>query len=270
MSHPETGPVVPDRTDTTKAPPIQPINSVANALKLLEMFEAQRSVRVAHVGRHLGVARSTAHRLLQVLHSHGYVEQDQETRAYLPGPALVRMAVSIARGLDLRTVARPIMQELVERLGETIHLSVLRDAKSVFIESIETTRALRVGVRTGLTLPAHATASGRVLLAELVREDLHRVLPHAELPAVTERTVTSRAELEAMLAGVRETGFATSLGESEEDVASVAVPVRDSHGRTVAAMALAAPPSRVPSSTVATVAAALVEGAARISTSLPG
>ncbi|MFH5822847.1 IclR family transcriptional regulator [Georgenia sp. AZ-5] len=256
--------------DGSRPVPSYPIGSVDNALRLLEMFQKQRYVRVAEASRHLGVARSTAHRLLQVLQSHGFVEQEPDSRAYTAGPALIRMAVSVVRGLDLRTVARPVMADLVEQLGETVHLSVLRGTEIFFVESIETSKALRVGARTGITRPAHATAAGRVLLAELDHDELHRLLPASGLTRLTSRTLTSRAELEALLATVRQQGFATSFGESEEEVASVAVPVRDSHGRVAAALAVAAPPSRLLEDEAATVAVTLTGGAERISSSLPG
>ncbi len=258
-----------DRDEPGRAPDA-PISSVGNALKLLEMFEGNRHVRVAEVGRQLGVARSTAHRLLQVLHTHGFVEQQSDSRAYSAGPALIRMAVSVVGSLDLRTVARPVMTDLVEELGETVHLSVLRGADIFFVESIETSKALRVGGRAGASRPAHATAAGRVLLAELSLEDLLRVLPDAELAGLTPRTLTSRSELVALLQVVQKQGYATSFGESEEEVSSVAVPVHDSRGHVAAALAVAAPPSRLQEEQAATVAATLTAGARRISSSLPG
>lgn len=240
------------------------ISSVANALALIEMFMNQRTVRVSEASRHLGVARSTAHRLLQTLKSQGYVEQHSETRVYSPGPTLVRVAVSVVRDLDIRSVARPIMADLVSLMDETVHLSVLRGSETLFIESIETSRPLRVGVRTGLSVPAHATASGRVLLAELSTEQLHKKIPLTVLDRLTDRTIAGREELEAVLRQVREQGFATSIGESEDGVASVAVPIRNSKGGIVAALAVSAPPSRLSTGDTQRVAVVLAEGAERI------
>lgn len=250
--------------------PAYPIGSLDNGLLLLEMFQEQQYVRVADASRRLGVARSTAHRLIQVLQSHGYVAQEPHTRAYTVGPALVRMAVSVSRGLDLRTVSRPVMAELVDVLGETVHLSVLRGSDIFFIESIETSKALRIGARIGALRPAHATAAGRVLLAELSPEEFRGVLPDPELPASTSRTVTDRQELRRLLDRVREQGFATSFGESEAEVASVAVPVRDGNDLVIAALAIAAPPSRLHEQEAPAIAAELVAGAQRISSMLPG
>jgi DNA-binding IclR family transcriptional regulator len=225
-------------------------------------------VRVTDAAKELGVARSTAHRFLQILTAHGYAVQG-ESRAYRAGPALIGLAVSLSDDLDLRTVAAPIMGELVADLGETVHLSVLHERRIVFVHSVETTRGLRVGVRTGASLPAYATAAGRVLLAHLPDDDDRRRPPNAGWAAVTIETETDPARIDELLAAARADGWSTSYGETEEDVASVAVPVFDSAGHVLAALALSAPPSRLLRDTIADKAAALTAGARRISEVLP-
>jgi DNA-binding IclR family transcriptional regulator len=245
-----------------------PVGSVENALRLLMMFQESEVVRVAEVGRQLGVARSTSHRLLQILQAQKFVEQDPETRGYRVGSELVALAISLTRGLDLRTVARPIMTELVERLGETVLLSVLRGPDIFFIDSIETTRALRIGSRTGMTRPAHATAAGRVMLAALDRDDLLGLYPDGDLASLTPGTVATRDELEQILEEVRRVGYATSISESESDMAAVATAVRDSGGRVVSALAIAAPPSRLDDDTLPAIIEAVKLAADRITSLL--
>lgn len=244
------------------------LGSADHALLLLQLVARDRIVRVAEAARHLDVARSTAHRLLQVLQAHGFVEQDPETRAYGIGPELVATAVTVGRGLDLRSVAGPVMEELTEELAETTHLSVLRGSEIVIIESFETSRALRIGSRIGLIRPAYATAAGRVLLAWLDQGVLQDHLP-AKLERLTPRTVATRRELDDILAQVRTNEYAVSVGESEEEVASVAAPVRMLGGRVVAALAISAPPPRLAAYDLAAVAAALRASAARIATAIP-
>lgn len=246
----------PDKLDS-------PIGSADNVLRLIAAFEQHDTLRVADVSRMLGVARSTAHRLLRVLVAHGFASQDELSKAYVVGPSLLRVAVSISRGLDLTRVAAPVMAELVDELGETVHLTVLQGAEVFFLKSIETRKSLRVGARDGGRRPAYATATGRVLLSELGDEELPAHLPSVLSP-LTRKTVTDREELAAVLATARRQGYAFSLGESEEDVAAVAVPVRNANGRIVAALAAAAPPSRLGEEDVASIAAKLTAGATRI------
>lgn len=243
--------------------------SADNALRLVSMLGDQRPLRVTDVSRHLGVARSTAHRLLQILQSHDFVEQDNETRTYRVGPALVALSISLARGHDLATLARPVMADLVDELGETVHLSVLRGTDIVFLESVVTERAVRVGGRAGMARPAYATAAGRVLLSEVDLEEVHRLFPRERLEPLTPRTVSTRSRLDELLAAARETGYAASMGESEAEVATVAAPVRNSRGRVVSAIAIAAPLSRFDEARIPDIAASLTRAAERLSRLLP-
>ncbi|HEX3515347.1 MAG TPA: IclR family transcriptional regulator [Trebonia sp.] len=162
-----------------------------NALRLLGLFCEQRSIRIAEAGQAIGVARSTALRLMQMLAYHGYAIQDSESRAYLVGPELIRMAVAVVRDLDIRSIAKPVMLEMHDALGETVHLSIRQGPEILFIDSVESRKSLRVGTRTGQKMPGHATAAGKVLLADLDQEHLRpctrspalRPEPPGRLPA---------------------------------------------------------------------------------------
>lgn len=255
--------------ETSGETPSYPIGSVDNALRLIVLFSERKSVRISDASRLLGVARSTAHRMIQMLQYRGFVVQDEDTRAYMPGPQLLRMSFAVMQNLDLRTVALPVMQEIHDELNETVHLTELRGNNIYFLHSIESTRSLRVGSRTGMTLPAYCTSAGKVMLADLSSQELTAVLGTAALAKLTKRTVNTRKGLDAALQLVRETGFATNFGESEPDVHSVAVPIRDGKGHVRAALAIAAPPSRLESSQAEEIARVLEAGAAKIGESLP-
>jgi DNA-binding IclR family transcriptional regulator len=257
-----------DGTDLAPVPNY-PVASVDSALRLLRIFSEQGKVRIADASREIGVARSTAHRMVQQLQYRGFVSQDPETRMYVAGPELVRIALLVVGKLDVRTIAAPVMKDMEERLGETVHLAELRGSVIFFLDSVESKRSLRVAARTGMTMPAYSTSQGKVLLAELDTAQLRALYPHPRLPALTENTHTSRKELEKELKLVRELGYATNFGESEIDVASVAVPVRDVSGQVRAALAIAAPPSRLSEDMAADVASTLSAGAREIGRSLP-
>jgi IclR family acetate operon transcriptional repressor len=249
--------------------PNYPIGSVDNALRLLRIIADRDSIRIADASREIGVARSTAHRLMQMLQHHGFIQQDPESKAYVAGPELVRIGLAVVRGVDVRSVARPWMERLVEQLEETVHLSELQGINVVFLDSVESPRALRVGARTGTILPAYCTASGKVMLADLSKEELHRRIPESRLEALTTHTVTTRRKLEQDLDGVRSVGYSTNFGESEPDVHAIAAPIRDSRGRVRAALSVSVPPSRLNAEDVPRVAAAVVETSVRIGEQLP-
>lgn len=249
--------------------PNYPIGSVDNALRLLQLFSRQAVVRIADASRELDVARSTAHRMVQMLQYRGLVCQDPETRAYKSGPELVRMAIAVVKQIDVRSVAAPVMNTVRQRLRETVHLSELRGSSIFFLNSIESERSVRVGARTGMMLPAHCTAAGKVLLAHLPRSELQLLYPGSKLPKLTKHTHTSMRQLLGDLERVRVDGFATNFGESELEVHAFAVPVTDSLGRVRAALAVAAPPFRLTEDQVPEVVMVLTASAEEIGASLP-
>src|SRR5213080_9917 len=106
------------------------------------MFGDRKTVRIADASRSIGVARSTAHRLMQMLQYHGFIRQDPDSKVYSAGPALLELGLSVVRDLDIRTAARSELEELARALGETVHL-VERDGQDVvFLDSVESQKAL--------------------------------------------------------------------------------------------------------------------------------
>jgi DNA-binding IclR family transcriptional regulator len=224
--------------------PQYPIESVDNALKVLLLLDDRPELRLTDVGAHLGVASSTAHRLLAMLQYRGFVRQDAATKAYLPGSALTRIAFSILERFDVRPALRPLLERLNGDLRETVHLGALVEADVHFIDAIESPQAVRVASRLGRTMPASSTSTGKALLAGLPDEQLVGLYPHEDLPTLTPRSVATRSELLRQLALVRSRGYASSTEESEAGVASVAVALPKANGQRLA-FNVALPASRM-------------------------
>jgi DNA-binding IclR family transcriptional regulator len=244
--------------------PQYPIESVDNALKLLLLLGEQPQIRLSEATRYLGVASSTAHRLLAMLTYRGFVRQDPVSKAYLPGPSLTGVAFAIFGRIDIQGAATPIMRTLSDRLRETIHIGMLDGANVRFVAAVEGPAAVRVASRLGRTMPAHCTSTGKVMLAALSQPELHVLLPDEQLERITARSIGSRAELEAELARIRERGYAINREESEEGVASVAVPVPTRAPGVRLALNASAPQHRLDSDQHATVASVLVKAAKEI------
>ncbi len=208
--------------------PQYPIESVDNALKVLLLLGERSELRMTEVADYLGVASSTAHRLLAMLHYRGFIRQDGRSKAYLPGTALTGVAFSIMQRFDARDTLRPFLERLNAELHETVHLGILDGANVRFIDAIESPQAVRVASRLGQSMPAHCTSTGKVMLAQFDSEDLHRLYPAEELEGLTPNSIRRRSELEHEAEIIRRLGYATSSEESEEGVASIAVafPVR--------------------------------------------
>lgn len=244
--------------------PQYPIESVDNALKLLLLLGEQPQIRLSEATRYLGVASSTAHRLLAMLAYRGFVRQDPVSKAYLPGPSLTGVAFAIFGRIDIARSAAAIMRGLSEQLRETVHVGMLDGASVRFVAAVEGPAAVRVASRLGRAMPAHCTSTGKVMLAQLPPPELRALLPRGRLERITSHSIGSRAELEAELADIRERGYATNREESEEGVASVAVPIPTRAPGLRLALNAAAPQHRLDASRIPAVAAALVNAAKEI------
>lgn len=248
--------------------PGYPIASVDNALRLLLRFRESKTLRVASAARALGVAPSTAHRLLQMLRYHGFVEQEPSTHEYRAGRALIDVGLSVVRGIDFRSAALPVMEAVCRDVRETINLAVLQAREVLFIGGIESDRLVRVSTRVGVTLPAHTTSSGKAMLAFLSDQELRSLYPRERLSGLTEASIRSRQRLFAELATVRESGYAVNRGESEIELVAVAVPILDRVGRPRAALAVSIPSPRFDEAQVAPLGARLRRAAGEIASSL--
>lgn len=225
--------------------PQYPITSVDNALRLLLRLRDEPVLRLSDVASGLGVANSTAHRLLAMLQHHAFVERTGDSPGYQIGPALAEIGLVAIRRRDVRAWARPVLEAAAADLDETIHLGVLESARVRYLDAIESSRAVRVAGRVGRVLPAHCTSIGKLLLAQLTDDEIASLLGPDPLPSETPASITSLADLLADLDQVRRCGYAVNSGESEDGVAAVAVPLRDHRGAVVAAISCAVPQARM-------------------------
>ncbi|TQN43816.1 IclR family transcriptional regulator [Blastococcus colisei] len=237
-----------NRQPAAQAPtPSEPVtSSVDNALWLLQLVGERPALRVAEAAELLGVARSTAHRLLTSLRRRGFVIQDRPNGAYRPGPVLYEVGLAAVSRIDIRDVARPVLEHLRDTTQETVSLAVLEGVTVRFIDCMESPRSVRVGNRTGVVRPAHATALGKAILAGLPETELERRYPGGLLPpTATSAAMTEMTELREELDETRQRGFATNWEESADGVCAIAIALRDTVGQPLAGLGISAPSSRM-------------------------
>ncbi len=225
--------------------PGYPIESVDRALTLLGLFKERHTLRLSDAAEALGVAKSTAHRLLAMLAHHGFVEQEAATRLYHVGPGLVEIGLVVTGSFDVRAIVRPYLDALVSELDETAHLVTLRAKEMVFLDGLESTKPLRAADRTGTSLPAHTTAGGKALLAHLPDAALRSLYPEQRLARRTPKSCKSRKALFEELLRVRERGYAHNNGESESELAAYATAVRGRSGHARVAIVISGPAARI-------------------------
>jgi DNA-binding IclR family transcriptional regulator len=232
-------------TTTTEPPPVYPIASVDHALHLLLLLKNRPGIRVSEAAEELGVAQSTAHRLLAMLVYRGFARQNESSHIYVPGPELFDAGISVLTQLDIRQKAHPFLLRLASVTGETASLQIIEGLEARFVDSVEPSTTVRVGSRVGVSLPVYASSGGKVLMAALPAEALDRLLDGIDLEAITPWATTSRSALDAELSAVREQGYAVNYRGTREDLVAVAVPVRDRSARVIAALSIAGPLSRM-------------------------
>lgn len=218
--------------------------TVRKAMAVISAFSYGEPVLgVSELSRRLGIGKSTVHRILSTLAADGFVERTRDDR-YRLSIRLYEIGLQVAASTELREVAHPALERLRNESGETAHLAVLAGTDVVYVDRLESPHMIRLLTRVGRRRAAHATSSGKCLLAFGTPGDVDRVVA-AGLARLGPRTITTRRLLERTLADVRTTGYAVSVEESAPGVASVAAPLFDGTGRCVAAMSVAGPVTRI-------------------------
>lgn len=217
---------------------------MSRALALLTLLaQARQPLRLTDISRQMGVAPSTAHRMLSTLVAQGFALQTTG-RLYRRGPALLHLIGNpLEIPMRLREVAHPVLAELAERTGETAHLAVLDGFDVVAIDHVDGSSPIIVRHPIGSRLPAHATAVGQAILAH-VPEAAEAVIAQG-LEPLTRYTVVERVAFARTLDAVRRRGFAINIRGWSVDTAGVAAPVFGEHSEAVGAIGVSGPVRRI-------------------------
>ena len=241
--------------------PHYPIESVDNALALLLLFAEQPRVRLTEVSKHLGVASSTAHRLLAMLQYRGYVQQDS-TRAYEAGPVLRQIGLAAQRQPYLSAVSLPVLERLHDQLDGATTVGRLEGQHVVYLDQVRNAKV--TPLPEDRSIPAHCTSLGKMILSQLEPDELRSLYPQERLDQLTPRSIASRTALEAELRLARARRFAVSDEELLPGVTSIAVALPGLGGAGYG-MVAALPVRRMTPRTRGSAVRALIDAAAELS-----
>jgi DNA-binding IclR family transcriptional regulator len=224
------------------------IQTVVNAMRLLEAFRDEDELGVTELSRRLELHKNNVFRLLATLEALGYIEQCADSDRYRLGVGNVELGQAFQRGRTLLRRARPILHALASELKESAHLATLQGFDVVHLDGAQTDQLVRTSLRVGQRLPPHCTALGKVLIGcapEDVRQAYDRSLSASEgLRSRTPSTIVDRDKLFEHLRAVGGAGFAIDLEECEQGLCCAAAPVRDAGGCIVAALSISGPAFR--------------------------
>jgi DNA-binding IclR family transcriptional regulator len=219
------------------------IKSVMSALQVLDCFASQEERGVSDIARWLGVAKSSAHRILTTLCANRLVEQNTETKQYRLGLHLYELGELARERRPWHAQTLPLLEQLRQASGHTVHLTIADGTDVLFLERLETLPGISLMSGRARRQPSHCTSAGKAIAAFDPAVAAARRL--AGFPRMTPRSIGSPPDYEAALASTRKHGYAVSDGEARLGLASVAAPICDRAGRAHAAVSVLGPSERV-------------------------
>jgi DNA-binding IclR family transcriptional regulator len=242
------------------------IQSVQRAAAILRSFtKTDSELGVTTLSEQLGLHKSTISRLLATLEQEGFVEKNPDTGKYHLGLGLVTLAGIVLDHINLRQVAQPHLNTLVEQTQETVNLVVLSGTECMNIEGADSPRPVQYVGRIGRRTPLHCTAAGKVLLAHLNAEARQPILA-GPLARFTDKTIIDRSLLEQHLTDICRRGYAVAHEEHQEGVSAVAAPIYDHRGKIMAAVTVSGPTYRLEPDQIETCVEPVLATARNIST----
>ncbi|WP_248928804.1 IclR family transcriptional regulator [Paenibacillus hamazuiensis] len=226
-----------------KAP--EKLETVDRILVMLECFTDEKPEwGVTELGEQLGLYKSVVHRMLSTLERRGYVVKNPHTKKYALGLKLFELGMLVGRQMNLRAIARPVMEELGVKTNETVLLSIADSLSGVCIEKIESNQSIKSTSQLGKRVPLYAGAPTKLLLAYLPPESIDAVIANS-LVAYTEQTTVEPDRLSRDLEEIRRQGYCITYGELDIGSAGVAFPICNHEGKTIASLSVVGPEFRM-------------------------
>ncbi|MDO1583287.1 IclR family transcriptional regulator [Rhizobium oryzicola] len=220
------------------------IGGLAKGLKVIEAFgETQPRLTITEASKLTGLDRATARRCLLTLAELGFAHYDG--KFFSLTPRILRLGHAYLSATPLPHVVQPFLDRLSEEVGQSASVSVLDGTEVVYVARASQRRVMSINLSPGSRLPAYCASMGRVLLAQLPEEEARALLNQSTLRSFTPKTKTGVEELVEEVRKIRAQGFAVIDEELELGLRSIAVPLTDARGRTVAALNIGAPAARV-------------------------
>ena len=218
------------------------VQVIARAADVLRALEGNaQGLSLGHLAKQLNLPKSTVQRIVAALDSENFVIAASPQAGVRLGPALVRIARSVRCGLV--DIARPCLEELAQKTGETVDLALLKGGEAVFMDHIEGAHRLRAVSATGVSFPLHCSANGKAMLSALSDPVLAKMKKQIHLTRFTPNSLSSWRQLQAEIEKIRQTGIAYDLEEHTLGICAVGTPIIGPEGE-IAAISIPTPSVR--------------------------
>jgi IclR family acetate operon transcriptional repressor len=246
------------------------VQALDRGLRILAIVASGDGRSLSEIADSSGIAASTAYRMLTTLESHGMVEFDKTEQLWSIGVETYRMGSAFLRSRKLVDRSRAVMQDLMEKTGETANLGVAEDDCVVFVSQVETHEAIRAFFRPGTRTAFHASGIGKAVLAHLDAERVAAIIRKAGLEAFTAKTLSTMPALSRNLAEIKARGWSVDDEERNLGMRCVAAAIFNEFGEPIGGVSVSGPTVRVTSERLSEIGPAVRNAAAEITAMIGG
>jgi IclR family transcriptional regulator, KDG regulon repressor len=203
--------------------------SVKKAFDILKVISLSRGgIRLNEIAKALDIAKSTVHGIISMLEDVGAVRKDTGTRKYELGLTLFELGRKAYAQIDLREVARPVMENLMNKVHETVFLGILsgNNETILVLDAVECSHDMKITSPVGTTLSLFAAAPGKAIMASMSEEVIREIINRKGLPRLTDKSITDPEKFIKEINKVRDNGYAMDFEEYMSGVRAVAAPVK--------------------------------------------
>lgn len=220
------------------------VKSVMKAFLIMEELDKSGELSIGELSERLLMDKATVHRLVTTIKDAGYVNQNQNSKKYSNSLKLLAMGNRVMDKTGIRHISRPYMEELAEKTGETINLGVRVENKIIYIDKLESSSTIKVGLGIGTSVPSYCSGLGKAILAFTSDEQKEEILDSISFEKFTDHSITDRASLNKELNKIKKKGFSIDDEEYVVGLICFGAPIFDFHGNPIAAISVSCPKYR--------------------------
>ncbi len=244
------------------------VHNVDLAFDILFLLAKYNSLTLEEIEEKLNIYSYQIEKIIDILVKRGYIQYNRKKKTFSLGIKNFEVGHSYITHIEIRKQAKPYLQKLGEFVGENVYLAVRSGWEIVYIDAYEVDKPVIVKSRVGKLLPMYASASGKVHLAFMEKDELEEFFKDVELKPFTPKTITDPEQLKKHLEEIRKKGYAIDDEEWEKEVRCLSVPVRDYTCKVAAAITLSAPSYRLSFEKIESIKDKFMESAAELSEKL--
>jgi len=245
------------------------IQSVKRAMRIISLFKKSEELGITEMANALQLPKGTVHGLVKTLEMNDYLEQNPGNKKYRLGPEIFNIGLVISSRMDLKRMAAEYADVMFEELNESIHVAILLGGQCLIVYRRTPNRPFLLVPEVGSSFPAHITALGKVLLADISENQLNDIANDIGFEEYTTYTITDFEKLKESLAKIRKKGYDVSRQEALIGLTCVAAPIRDHTEQVIASIGVSASADSLKNKKrLSQVIEAVVEAAERTSASM--